>query len=69
MLTYFVQQIKGARHAVNATRTSKARIDGLDRTRKEYEQQVRIFEKEMQTGQNPQTPQRRRRRRTGKEAI
>ncbi|KAI9773661.1 MAG: hypothetical protein M1840_006935 [Geoglossum simile] len=57
MLAYLDEQIKEARQTVNATQTSKDRLDGLERTRKEYEQHIRILEKEMQqAGQSIKPP-------------
>lgn len=52
MIAYLDEQIKEAKQTLNETRTSKDRLTGLERTRKEYEQQIRILEKEMQAGQS-----------------
>jgi hypothetical protein len=51
MIAYLDEQIKEAKQTLNETRTSKDRLSGLERTRKEYEQQIRILEKEMWAGQ------------------
>jgi hypothetical protein len=51
MIAYLDEQIKEAKQTLNETRTSKDRLDGLQRTRKEYEQHIRILEKEMRAGQ------------------
>ncbi|KAI9780418.1 MAG: hypothetical protein M1839_006692 [Geoglossum umbratile] len=56
MLAYLDEQIKEARQTVNATRLSKGRLDGLERTRKEYEQQIRVLEKEMAAGDMRKPP-------------
>jgi hypothetical protein len=50
MLAYLDEQIKEEKQIVNSTRTSQDRLNGLLRTRKEYEQQIRILEKEMDAG-------------------
>ena len=51
MIAYLDEQIKEAKQTLNETRTSKDRLSGLERTRKEYQQHIRILEKEMQAGQ------------------
>lgn len=51
MIAYLDEQIKEAKQTLNETRTSKDRLEGLERTRKEYQQHIRILEKEMRAGQ------------------
>lgn len=50
MLAYLDDQIKEERQIVNSTRAGQDRLDGLLRTRAEYEQQIRVLEKEMSAG-------------------
>jgi len=48
MLAYLDEQIKEERMVVNETRSSQDRLEALISTRKEYEHQIRVLEKEMQ---------------------
>jgi hypothetical protein len=56
MLAYMDEQIKEEKQIVNSTRASQDRLDGLVRTRKEYEQQIRILEREMEAGSGKRKP-------------